>query len=77
MSQDVATIRFKMGSEPSHQDEWLGPEAHVPNLRRDLRRRSQRETGLSLGWIVSSIFVVGVTVGSLATLVLARSRRAV
>jgi hypothetical protein len=76
MRKDVATIRFRMKPQPSPQDEWLGPESHVPNLRRDLRRSSQRKKGLSLGWIVGSMFAVGLAVGSLATLVLVRSRRA-
>ena len=77
MSKDAATKRFKqVGSQPMPQDEWLGAESHMPNLSRDLRRRSRRGQGLSLGWIVGSMFAVGVAVGSLATLVLTRSRRA-
>lgn len=76
MNKDVATIRFKrMGPQSSPQDEWLGAESHMPNLSRDLRRRSRRGRRISLGWIVGSMFAVGIAVGSLATLALTRSRR--
>ena len=66
MSERRTAIPFKKGSTRSSEDEWLGPESHMPNLSRELRRREPRGTGFSSGWIVGAIFAAGVTAGCLA-----------
>lgn len=66
MSERRTTILFKRGSTRSSEDEWLGPESHMPNLSRDLRRRQSRGTGFSSGWIVGAMVAAGVVVGCLA-----------
>jgi hypothetical protein len=66
MSEKRTAILFKKGSTRSSEDEWLGPESHMPNLSRELRRREPRETGFSAGWIVGAMFAVGVAAGCLA-----------
>ena len=66
MSEGRTAMLFKKGSGRSSEDEWLGPESHMPNLSRELRRREPRRTSVSSGWVVGAIFVVGVAAGSLA-----------
>jgi hypothetical protein len=66
MSERKTAILFKKGSTRSSEDEWLGPESHMPNLSQELRRREPRETGFSSGWLVGAMFAVGVAAGCLA-----------
>lgn len=66
MNEGRTTILFKRGEARSSEDEWLGPESHMPNLSRELRRREPRGMGLSSGWIVGVMFAVGVTIGCVA-----------
>lgn len=66
MSEKMTAILFKKDSNRSSEDEWLGPESHMPNLSRELRRREPRKLGLSFGWIVGAMFASGVAVGCLA-----------
>lgn len=66
MSEGRTVILLKKGSTRSSEDEWLGPESHMPNLGRELRRREPRRMGFSSGWVVGAIFVAGVAAGSLA-----------
>lgn len=66
MSEGRTAIIFKKGSARSSEDEWLGPESHVPNLSRELRRREPRRASVPSAWVVSAIFVVGVAAGCLA-----------
>ena len=66
MSERKTAIPFKRGVTRSSEDEWLGPESHMPNLSRELRRREPRKTGLSSGWIVGVMFAAGVAAGCLA-----------
>ena len=72
MSEKKTAMLFKKGSNRSSEDEWLGPESHMPNLSRELRRREPRKLGLSFGWIVGAMFVSGVAVGCLAVHLLDR-----
>ena len=72
MSDKMTAIRFKKGANRPSEDEWLGPESHMPNLSRELRRREPRKLGLSFGWIVGAMFVSGVAVGCLAVRLLDR-----
>ena len=72
MSEGRTAILLKKGSTRSSEDEWLGPESHMPNLSRELRRREPRRMGFSSGWVVGAIFVVGVAAGSLAMRLLDR-----
>ena len=65
MSERRTVALFKRGSTRSLEDEWLGPESHMPNLSRELRRREPWETGFSSGWIVGVMFAVGVAAGCL------------
>lgn len=57
---------MKKGLTGSVEDEWLGPESHMPNLSRELRRREPRRTGVPSLWIVGAMFAVGVVAGGLA-----------
>jgi hypothetical protein len=66
MSEIRTAILFKKGSPRSSEDEWLGPESHMPNLSQDLRRREPRRIGFSSGWIVGVMFAAGVAAGCLA-----------
>ena len=72
MSEKKTAMLFNKGSNRSSEDEWLGPESHMPNLSRELRRREPRKLGLSFGWIVGAMFVSGVAVGCLAVRLLDR-----
>lgn len=65
MSDRKTTILFKRDSSRSSEDEWLGPESHMPNLNRELRRREPRGLGVSFGWIVGAMFAAGVAAGCL------------
>jgi len=65
MSEGRTAILFKKGSTRLSEDEWLGPESHMPNLSRELRRREPRQMGFSSGWVVGAMFAVGVTAGCL------------
>ena len=58
-------ILFKKGSIRSSEDEWLGPESHMPNLGRELRRRESRGMGFSSGWMVGAMFAAGMAAGCL------------
>lgn len=75
MSESKTTILVKRGSIRSSEDEWLGPESHMPNLSRALRRREPRELGFSSGWIVGAMFAVGVAAGCFAMRLLDRRSR--
>ena len=66
MSEKMTAIRFKKDSNRPSEDEWLGPESHMPNLSRELRRREPRKLGIPFGWIVGAMFASGVAVGCLA-----------
>ena len=66
MSEGRTVILLKKGSTRSSEDEWLGPESHMPNLSRELRRREPRRMGVSSGWGVGGLFAAGVAAGSLA-----------
>jgi hypothetical protein len=66
MSERKTTILFKRVPSRSSEDEWLGPESHMPNLSRELRRREPRELGFSSGWIVGAMFAAGVAAGCFA-----------
>ena len=66
MSERRTAILFKQGSVRSSDDEWLGPESHMPNLNRELRRREPRRMGFSSGWMVGVMFAAGVAAGCLA-----------
>ena len=56
---------FKKAPIRALEDEWLGPESHMPNLGRELRRREPRGMDVSSGWIVGAIFAAGVAAGCL------------
>jgi hypothetical protein len=66
MSDGRIAFLSKKGSPRSSEDEWLGPESHMPNLTRELRRREPRGMGFSSGWIVGAMFAAGVATGCLA-----------
>ena len=76
MSEGKTTILFKKkASTRPPEYEWLGPESHMPNLNRELRRREPRRMGFSSGWIVGVMFAVGVAAGCLAMRVFDRRSR--
>ena len=70
----TATL-FKKGSARSSEDEWLGPESHMPNLSRELRRREPRRMGFSSGWIVGAMFAAGMAAGCLTMSLFTRRSR--
>lgn len=72
MSEKIKAIPINKGSNRPSEDEWLGPESHMPNLSRELRRREPRKLGLSFGWIAGAMFVSGAVVGCLAVRLLDR-----
>lgn len=76
MSDRVTSILFKKGSPRSSEDEWLGPESHMPNLSGELRQRESRGTRFSSGWIVAAMFAAGVAAGCLAMGLFTRRSRA-
>lgn len=59
----------------AHAEEWLGPESHVPNLGRELRRRNQRAWDIAGIAIGGALFAAGVALGSLAAVWLTRPSR--
>jgi hypothetical protein len=65
MSERRTAQLFKKEAIRGSEDEWLGPESHMPNLGRELRRREPRGMGVSSGWIVGAIFAAGVAAGCL------------
>ena len=75
MSDGKMVIPFKKGSIRSSEDEWLGPESHMPNLSRELRRRESRYTNFSSGLIIGMMFAVGMAAGCLAMRLLDRRSR--
>ena len=56
---------FRKDSICASEDEWLGPESHMPNLGRELRRREPRGLDVSSGWVVGAMFAAGVAAGCL------------
>lgn len=56
-------------------NEWLGPESHVPNLGRALREQNKPVRNSAGAWILGAFFIVGLAVGSAATMLMSRSRR--
>jgi hypothetical protein len=75
MGDGKTAIFAKKGSARSSEDEWLGPESHMPNLSRELRRREPRRMGFSSGWIVGGMFAAGVAAGCLAMSLFTRRSR--
>ncbi len=75
MSKGKTAILFKRGSTRLSEDEWLGPESHMPNLSRELRRREPRGTGFASGWIVGVMFAAGIAAGCLVMRLLDRRSR--
>ena len=65
MNERRVSNLFKKDSIRASEDEWLGPESHMPNLGRELRRREPRGMDVSSGWVVGAIFAAGVAAGCL------------
>jgi hypothetical protein len=65
MSEGRTATVFKKGSTRSSEDEWLGPESHMPNLNKELRGREPKGSGFSSGWIIGAMFAAGVAAGCL------------
>ena len=59
----------------AHADEWLGPESHVPNMGRELRRRNQQNWDIAGIAIGGALFAAGVALGSLTAVWLTRPSR--
>ncbi|OGW47750.1 MAG: hypothetical protein A2V62_13130 [Nitrospirae bacterium RBG_19FT_COMBO_58_9] len=75
MSEGKTSTLFKKGSTRSGEDEWLGPESHMPNLSRELRRREPRRTGLGFLWTIGVMFAAGVAAGCLGMRLIDRRSR--
>ena len=65
MNEKRVANLFKKDSIRASEDEWLGPESHMPNLGRELRRREPRGMDVSSGWVVGAIFAAGVAAACL------------
>jgi hypothetical protein len=63
-------------SVKTRADDWLGGESHVPNLGRELRERNEQAWDHAWAWVAGGLFMAGVALGSLVTLLLTRSRQA-
>lgn len=75
MDSTVSTKAFASGravQASTGTEEWLGPEAHVPALNKQLRRRSSRGDGFLLGLLLAGTFLAGVAIGSGAVLLARR-----
>jgi hypothetical protein len=77
VSEGKVTVLFKKKSPRSSEDDWLGPESHMPNLSRELRRRGSREMGLSSWWMMGAMFAAGVAAGCLVLRLIDRRFRTV
>jgi len=75
MSEGKTAIRFKKDQSRLSEDEWLGPESHVPNMSRELRRREPRRTGFPAGWVGGVMFLAGVAAGCFAMRLIYRRSR--
>ena len=62
-------------SVKTRADDWLGGESHVPNLGRELRERNEQAWGHTGAWVAGGLFMAGLALGSLAALLLTRSRQ--
>ena len=60
----------------SSDHEWLGAEAHMPNLNRELRRRGPRRAGVPSLWMIGTLFTAGLAAGCLAMRLFDRRSRA-
>lgn len=74
LERNSAGIDIRRFSAPS-ADEWLGPESHMPNLRRELRQRNTPVGGTAGAWMAGALFMAGLAMGSFAALLIIRSRR--
>jgi hypothetical protein len=77
VSEGKVTVLFKKKSPRSSEDDWLGPESHMPNLSRELRRRESRAVGHASGWIIGAMFAAGVAAGCLVLRLIDRRFRTV
>jgi hypothetical protein len=76
MSEGRTAIPFrKKGSIRLSEDEWLGPESHMPNLSSALRHRESRGMGFASPWLAGVMFAVGVAAGCLAMGIFERRSR--
>jgi hypothetical protein len=74
LKKDSSMEQHQFASLP-HAEEWLGPESHVPNLGRELRRRNQKAWDIAGIAIGGALFAAGVALGSLAAVWLTRPSR--
>ena len=68
MAEQHATGWFTRQSANVPSEEWLGGESHVPGLSRELRRRHRSTNRLSFRLVAFSIFIAGLALGTVITL---------
>lgn len=65
-----------VSEEAQHsQDEWLGPESHIPSLSGALRHRDRRTWHSVFPWLAGGLFLTGMLLGSTATWLVSRHRK--
>lgn len=74
LEQD-SSMKHVQVTSPAAADEWLGAESHVPNLGRELRRRNRQGRNIAGIVVAGALFAAGVVLGSLAAMLMTRSRR--
>ncbi len=73
--RDLRMTTLIQRPSPASGHEWLGPESHVPNLGRALREQNKPARNSAGAWILGAFFIVGLAMGSLATVLITQSRR--
>lgn len=70
MAEQHTAGRFTRQSANVPSEEWLGGESHVPGLSRELRQRHRSTHRSSFRLVAFSIFIAGLALGTVISLLL-------